>query len=118
MRPEAKKFLEDIRQAAAYIREFTEGRSFEDYAANTLLRSAVERQFEIIGEAVRNLQRLDDEAASQISNRKRIVAFRNILVHGYAVLDDRVVWDILRKDLPVLSREARGLLGLAEQTED
>ena len=62
MRPEAKAHLETIRTAAESIQQFVGNRTFEDYATDDLLRSAVERQFEIIGEAVRRLQRLAPDA--------------------------------------------------------
>lgn len=111
MRLEAKKYLEDVRQAAANIEQFTAGKSSSNYAADVLLRSGVERQFEIIGEALSRLERLDPPTVSRITNYKRIIAFRNILVHGYADVDDRVVWDIIQKDLPILAREVKALLG-------
>lgn len=112
MRLEVKKYLEDIRQAAAHIRGFTAGKSFEGYTTDVLLRSGVERQFEIIGEALKQLELLEPAVVSRITNYRRIIAFRNILVHAYAVVDDRVVWDVVQKDLPILYREVETLLGL------
>ncbi len=95
MRLEVKKYLYDIQQAAEFIASFTAGKAFADYEADALLRSAVERQFEIIGEALARLARLDETLASRISEYRRIIAFRNILIHGYADIDHRIVWDII-----------------------
>jgi uncharacterized protein with HEPN domain len=75
------------------------------------VRSAVERQFEIIGEAINQLSRIDPNTAAQIDEYQRIIAFRNILIHGYAQLDDRIVWDLLQTRLPTLYRQAKELLG-------
>lgn len=75
-----------------------------------MLRSAVERQFEIIGEALARLARLDELLAACISEYRRIIAFRNIMIHGYAQVDDRVVWDIVQSKLPALHREVVALL--------
>ncbi|GIV80731.1 MAG: DUF86 domain-containing protein [Anaerolineae bacterium] len=110
MRLEAKKYLYDIQQAGELVAEFTAGRQFEDYQADPMLRSAVERQFEIMGEALAQLSRLDETVAARISEYRRIIAFRNILIHGYAQVDDRIVWDILETKLPTLRREVRMLL--------
>jgi hypothetical protein len=70
-----------------------------------MLRAAVERQFEIIGEALSQLARLDESLASRITDHRRIIAFRNILIHGYTDVDDRLVWDIVSTKLPLLRRE-------------
>ena len=75
-----------------------------------MLRAAVERQFEIIGEALTRLVRLDERLAGRISEYRRIVDFRNILIHGYADVDDRVVWDVVQTKVPVLRREVEALL--------
>ncbi len=80
MQLEAKKYLYDIQQAAGRIAEFTAGKRLEDYRSNAMLRAAVERQFEIIGEA--QLARLDERLVARISEHRRIIAFRNILIHG------------------------------------
>jgi uncharacterized protein with HEPN domain len=110
MRLEAKKYLYDIAQAASRIGDFTSGKTFEDYRGNPMLRSAVERQFEIIGEALAQLVRVDEETAAHITEYRRIIAFRNILIHGYAEVDDRLVWDILQAKLPTLHEETARLL--------
>jgi uncharacterized protein with HEPN domain len=110
MRLEANKYLYDIRQAASRIRDFTSGKRFEEYCGDAMLRSAVERQFEIIGEALAQLVKLDERIAACVSEHRRIIAFRNILVHGYAEVDDRLVWDIVQAKLPTLRREIEGLL--------
>jgi uncharacterized protein with HEPN domain len=113
MRLEAKKYLYDIQQAAQRIADFTAGKGFEDYCRNAMLRGAVERQFEIIGEALAQLTRLDEILAARITEHRRIVAFRNILIHGYADVDNRVVWDVVETKLPALRREVEALLSEA-----
>lgn len=76
-----------------------------------MLRSAVERQFEIIGEALNQLSRVDPEAASHIPELQRIVAFRKVLIHhGYATVDDALVWQILVDKLPSLQQALTALL--------
>lgn len=110
MRLESKKYLFDILQAARRITEFTQNKEFSDYVADAMLRAAVERQFEIIGEALRRLSKEDSRTAARVRESARIVAFRNILVHGYAEIDDRIVWDIVQSKLPALLVDVGSLL--------
>ncbi len=110
MRLESKKYLFDIQQAARRTAEFIKNKGFPDYEADAMLRAAVERQFEIIGEALRRLSKEDAPTAAWISQHARIIAFRNILVHGYADIDDRIVWDIVESNLPQLLLEVESLL--------
>lgn len=110
MRLEAKKYLYDIQQAAGLIASFTEGKTLADYEGDAMLRAAVERQFEIIGEALARMARLEEPLAERISDYRRIIAFRNILIHGYAEIDHRIVWDIIESKLPTLCREVAALL--------
>ncbi len=107
---EAKKYLWDAQAAADRLSRFTAGKSFEDYKASELLRSAVERQFEIIGEALVNLRKIAPDVAAQIPDLARIIAFRNILIHGYATVDDKLVWGVVETDVPVLRRTLKQLL--------
>jgi len=110
MQLEAKKYLYDIAEAGEHIAAFAAGKTFADYEGDAMLRSAVERQFEIVGEALAQLSRLDEAIAARITEYRRIIAFRNILVHGYAQVDDRLVWDIVETRLPALRREVAALL--------
>jgi uncharacterized protein with HEPN domain len=110
MQLEAKKYLYDIADAGEPTAAFTSGKTFADYKGDAMLRSAVERKFEITGEALAQLSRLDESVAAQITEYRRIVAFRNILVHRYAQVDDRLVWDIVETKLPALRREVATLL--------
>ena len=94
MRLEIKKYLYDIQYAIGLLKEFTGDKKFADYERNTMMRSAAERQFEIIGEAMAQLAKLDPALASRISKYQRIISFRNVLIHGYADVDNRLVWDV------------------------
>jgi uncharacterized protein with HEPN domain len=94
MKLETKKYLYDIEQAAKSAAQFVKGRSFSDYSSDIMLRSAVERQLEIVGEALAQPARIDPDTASKISVYRRIIAFRNILIHGYAEIDHRIVWSV------------------------
>ena len=78
-----------------------------------MLRSAVERPLEIVGEALAQLARVDPATASAIGEYQRIIAFRNILVHGYADIDHHIVWNVVERKLPILRREAEALLSQA-----
>ena len=84
MRRDRKSLLWDAGDAAKAIADMTAGKSFADFDNDLVLRSAVERQFEILGEALNRLDRLDAALAAQIPDLRQIVAFRNILIHGYA----------------------------------
>ena len=109
MRLESRKYLHDMQRAAEVLREFTAGRSFDQYRNDAMLRAAVERQFEIIGEAMARLARVDEAVAARISGYRRIIAFRNVLIHGYADVDDRLVWDVVETSLPTLVEEIDAL---------
>ena len=88
---------------------FTAGRTFQEYEQSFLLRSAVERQFEIVGEALRRLTAVDPALAGRISHHATIIAFRNIIAHGYDALDNKLVWGVIEDDLQALIAEARAL---------
>jgi uncharacterized protein with HEPN domain len=92
------------------LAQFTAAKTFDDYKADAMLRSAVERQFEIVGEAWRQALRRAPELATHISDHQRIIAFRNRLIHGYAGVADEVVWGVLETGLPKLRAEVDALL--------
>jgi uncharacterized protein with HEPN domain len=115
MRLEIKKYLFDIREAAQFILQFTEGLTFEAYSKDPKSRSSVERQFITLGEALNQLSRIDPDAASQISDEyRRIISFRNVLIHEYDAILDDVVWGIVETKLPSLLRRVEEMLGSEE----
>jgi uncharacterized protein with HEPN domain len=81
-----------------------------DYSADPLLRSAVERQFEIIGEALSQAVRADPSLSNRITESRRIIAFRNRLIHGYASVSNEVVWGVVEANLATLRRQAQEAL--------
>lgn len=103
MRPEAAALLWDVSRAADQIAEFISGLDEVTYLADSLRRSAVERQLEIVGEALSKLRKVDPATAALIPDLHRIVGLRNALAHGYAVVDDRVVWAAAHRHLPTLA---------------
>jgi uncharacterized protein with HEPN domain len=80
-----------------------------------MLRLAVERAFAIIGEALSQLAKVDATLAAQISEHQRIIAFRNILIHAYAEVDNRIVWDVIQTKLPTLLQQTTNLFRKLEK---
>lgn len=110
MPPKTGKHLEDVRDAAAFVIAVTAGKTLDDFQADRLLRQAVERNFEIIGEAVGRLTKDDPATANRIGEHRQIIAFRNLLIHGYDVIDHAKVWQVIQNDLPNLERRVAELL--------
>lgn len=114
MEDETRKHLYDIQESAFWIFAFVSGKSFDDYRRDELLRSGVERKFEIIGEALNRIKRDDPTALENIREQRSIVSFRNILAHGYDTIDDRIVWGIIEEELTDLLQDVEQLLGEAK----
>lgn len=110
MPPDPRKYLWDAANGAELARSFAHGQTFGDYQTNAMLRAAVEREFEIIGEALNQLSKVAPDLAAMIPELPRIVAFRNILIHGYATVDDALVWQVLQEKLPELEQAVRRML--------
>jgi uncharacterized protein with HEPN domain len=81
---------------------FMAGKRMEDYASNLMLRSAVERQLEILGEACARLARLHPSLFAECPDAEKAVSLRNRIIHGYDVIDDQIVFDVVVEDLPGL----------------
>jgi len=107
MAPEVLKYLVDIEQACALIEQFTAGRRVDDFRSDAQLRSAVERQFITIGEALQQALRVDPTLDNAITDSRRIINFRNAMVHGYAQIVPDTVWGVVEKGLHVLLAEVR-----------
>lgn len=104
------KYLSDILTAILLIEDFTASIfTFEDYNHDLKTQSAVERQLGIIGEAVNKFERL--ESGITIENARKIVGFRNRLIHAYDAVDASMVWAILKNYLAPLKEEIKSKLG-------
>src|SRR5688572_26192796 len=114
MLPDSFKHLYDIQQAGRRASRWAGGRTEQDYASDEYFRAAVERQFEIVGEALNRLLKSDPATAAHISEHQRIIGFRNVLIHGYDAVDDTITWRIIQEKLPVLLSEVDAML--AEDT--
>ena len=112
MRLEVKKLLQDITQASNLILEFSSGKGLQDFTNDALLRSGIERQFEIIGEALNRLSKTDSVTLLKISDHRKIIDFRNVLIHGYDAVDEQLVWEAVQNKLPALIRDVKVLADL------
>lgn len=105
-----KTWLYDILNAIVEINSFFENQSkvFMDYQKDLRTKRAVERNIEIIGEAMNRILKLDETIA--ITSSRKLVDVRNRIIHGYDSVSDEVIWGIVVKHLPVLKKEAGILL--------
>ncbi len=107
---EALRHIHDITTAMESVEEFTARRTFAEYEEDALLRSAVERQLITLGEATRRLDRSHPAIAKRISEHRQIVDLRNILVHRYDNISDRLVWEAVEDGVPVTRDEVKTIL--------
>jgi uncharacterized protein with HEPN domain len=110
MQRDIRAFLWDVREAAQAIQSFTAELNSSSYRENEMAQAAVERKFEVIGESLNQLAKLDPLLASRIPGLPKIVAFRNQLIHGYATVNVDTVWHISKEALPPLARCVQDLL--------
>lgn len=103
-------YLQDILDACNSIEDVMSGITLDEYRSKRAVRSAVEREFIIIGEAVRRVSSLDEMLFRSISNSRAIVDFRNLLAHAYGAVDDDAVFGLVYSDLIVLKAEVSELL--------
>jgi uncharacterized protein with HEPN domain len=105
-----QKLLTDIYSAINLITDFVSTtKNFEDYTSDLKTQSAVERQLAIIGEALNQLRKLDENSI-EINSAIQIISFRNRLVHSYDSIDNSVVWAIIKKHLPILKEDIKNKL--------
>lgn len=107
--------LEDVLEAGTLIAQFLEGRTLPDYESDRMLRSAVERQFEIVGEALSRALRAGPDLAGLIPEAPEAIAFRNVLAHGYDEIIDRLVFNTAQETLPGLLKRVRAILDESDQ---
>jgi uncharacterized protein with HEPN domain len=110
MQRDARSWLWDAKNAAEAIQSFAAGLDADSYAASELVHSAVERKFEIIGEALNQLSKAEPALAGRIPELAQVVAFRNQLIHGYATVDHDRVWRVIITSLPTMQSTLAALL--------
>jgi uncharacterized protein with HEPN domain len=110
MSNQTKKLLFDIATACNEIASFIAGKTRDDYLQDRQLRRAVERDLEIIGEAMSQLRMLDRTTFERIPEASLIIGMRNRLIHAYANVNDQMVWDAATQDVRTLSRVIQSLL--------
>ena len=117
MNEESLKHYFDALGAARAIRRFSKGKSFEDYCSDDMLASAIERKFEIIGEALNRIRKTHSEDLNVISDWPAIIGFRNILAHAYDHVEDSVVWGIVVGQIPEFIRELESIPELISEQD-
>ena len=110
MRRDPRAYLWDMQEAADLVVKFVGAATLESFLGNELMRSAVERQMQNLGEALAQLAKVDAALAARIPDCAEIIAFRNVLVHGYTTLNHKRVRETVRDDLPVVRAAAKALL--------
>lgn len=109
MQLDIKKYLFDIRESIESIEKYLgDKRDFNIYLADKMLRRAVERELEIIGEAMSRIEKLD--SSIEISSKRQIINMRNRVIHGYDKIDNEIVWGTIVRHLPALKNEIENLL--------
>ena len=106
---EIKKYLFDIQESIDSIQKYLgDERDFKIYMSDKMLRRAVEREFEIIGEAMSRIEKLD--STIEISGKRQIISMRNRVIHGYDKIDNEIIWGTIVRHLPTLKLEIDSLL--------
>ena len=107
MEDRVRECLEDILEQACEVQSFTAGMTFQMYQTDRKTQAAVERKFEIIGEALNRIRGSNPAVLERVRDYRSIISFRNILAHGYDSVEDRVVWGVIENDLDTLIEDVR-----------
>ncbi len=111
MQPKILKFLLDIQSIIEEIEiiKAKTGNNFNSFQSDIILQRAVERDLEIIGEAIRKI--IEIEPAIQITSAKHIIGLRNIISHAYDSVEPEMIWGIIQNNIPILSEEINKIKG-------
>tara|TARA_B110001469_G_C9616927_1_gene307238 strand:- start:142 stop:477 length:336 start_codon:yes stop_codon:yes gene_type:complete len=111
MRHKKEKLLQDALKVCEELKYFTDGKTYQEVKSDRGLQLIMERLFEVLGEALQRLRNLDEDTFDKISDGHRIIGTRNLLAHGYDIVDHLILWDAIRLSLPKLEEELISLLG-------
>jgi len=109
MRRNFKVYFEDVLKAILNVEEYVGNLGFEEFRENKLVRDAVIRNLEVIGEAVKNIPKEIKKEHSEIEWRE-IAGLRDILIHRYFEVNTRILWDIVKNKLPDLKKKVSKIL--------
>ncbi len=109
MRHDPAKLCEDILRAVEETEAFCYGKTFQNFQEDRGLQLIVERELEIIGEALARLRKDHPDLADQVHDVHKIVGLRNVLAHGYDILEHEILWDIVENKIPTLKRDIQAL---------
>ena len=110
MQHKINKLLQDALTACGELETFTKGKTLNDLESDRGLQLIVERLFEVLGEALYRLRSMDESTFLKISDGHRIVGTRNLLAHGYDVVEHAILWGAIEKSLPKLKAELQELM--------
>lgn len=102
--------IEDAIEACELILQFTKGMKYVEYYADLKTKAAVEREFEIIGEALNRIKKINVGMLANVDNWKEIIGFRNVIAHGYDVVEDEIVWDSIKRNIPALLKQLNKII--------
>jgi uncharacterized protein with HEPN domain len=111
MNDETKRRLLDALEACRAIQKFSAGTDYATFVADELLRAAIERKFEILGEALNRAEQSESDLADQLPELRRMIGMRNRIIHGYDAIDEEILWDAVEFKVPNLSEQIAAILG-------
>ena len=102
--------IEDAVTACELIIEFTKTMEEAEFYVDLKTKAAVEREFEIVGEALNRIKKINADILSEVDNWREIIGFRNVIAHGYDVVEDEIVWDSVNRDIPLLLKQLKKIV--------
>ena len=102
--------IEDAVTACELILEFTKSMVEADFYLDLKTKAAVEREFEIVGEALNRIKKIDVDILAEVDNWREFIGFRNVIAHGYDVVEDEIVWDSVNRDIPILLKQLKKIV--------
>lgn len=109
MNVETKRRLLDALEACRAIEQFSAGVEYTRFLVDEM-QAAIERKFEILGEALNRAEESDPELAERLPEVRRIIGMRNRIIHGYDAVDEEILWDAVQFKVPILSEQVIAML--------
>ncbi len=102
--------IEDAVTACELILQFIKTMGEAEFYLDLKTKAAVERKFEIVGEALNRIKKIDVDILVEVDNWREIIGFRNVIAHGYDVVEDEIVWDSVNRDIPLLLKQLKKIV--------